>query len=182
MAASPPDAPSNGRAISSCSRFEPPYDYSVRCAAASPEHLVCGGVPLHSIGWSCMLLSAATELLAISLVAAILILLPLVGIIISMRRYRVSFVPGFLLGLNRIFNRIRWHTHVNRPMSLAPGQGAVIIANHRSGFDPMFLQMAAPRMIHWMVAKEFCVDHWLAYFFRTVGSIPAGAPASTPLP
>src|SRR6266404_3722547 len=121
-----------------------------------------------------MLLSLATALTISLGVVDGLFLLCLIGIIVSMRRYRSTFVQGFLLGLNAVFNRLRWHTRVDRPMPIAPGQGAIIIANHRSGFDPMFLQAAAPRMIHWMVAKEYCVNHWLAFFFRAIESIPAG--------
>jgi 1-acyl-sn-glycerol-3-phosphate acyltransferase len=58
-------------------------------------------------------------------------------------------------------------------MPLLPGQGAVIVANHRSGFDPMFLQVAAPRIVHWMVAKQYCT-WWLTWFFRILRCIPAG--------
>jgi 1-acyl-sn-glycerol-3-phosphate acyltransferase len=121
-----------------------------------------------------MLLAIGTPLLIVLAVVAGLLLLCFAGIVLAMRRYRVGFALGFLLGLNMLFNRFRWHTRVDRPMSIAPGRGAIIIANHRSGFDPMFLQMAAPRLVHWMVAKEFCVKHWLAPFFRVLGSIPAG--------
>jgi 1-acyl-sn-glycerol-3-phosphate acyltransferase len=121
-----------------------------------------------------MLLAIGTPLLIVLAVVAGLLLLCFVGIVFAMRRYRVGFVLGFLLGLNTLFNRLRWHTRVDRPMAIAPGRGAIIIANHRSGFDPMFLQLAAPRLVHWMVAKEFCVKHWLAPFFRVLGSIPAG--------
>jgi 1-acyl-sn-glycerol-3-phosphate acyltransferase len=121
-----------------------------------------------------MLLAIGTPLLIVLAVVAGVFLLCFVGIVFTMRRYRVGFTLGFLLGLNTLFNRLRWHTRVDRPMPIAPGQGAIIIANHRSGFDPMFLQMAAPRLVHWMVAKEFCVKHWLAPFFRVLGSIPAG--------
>jgi 1-acyl-sn-glycerol-3-phosphate acyltransferase len=59
-------------------------------------------------------------------------------------------------------------------MPLAPGQGAVIVANHRSGFDSMFLQIAAPRLVLWMVAKEYCESLSLGWFFRILKSIPAG--------
>jgi 1-acyl-sn-glycerol-3-phosphate acyltransferase len=121
-----------------------------------------------------MLFSFATSLTISIGVAIALLLFCLIGTLISMRRHRSTFVQGFLLGLNALFNRLRWHTRVDRPMPIAPVQGAIIIANHRSGFDPMFLQAAAPRMIHWMVAKEFCVNHWLAPFFRAIESIPAG--------
>jgi 1-acyl-sn-glycerol-3-phosphate acyltransferase len=113
-------------------------------------------------------------LISLALLAAVIVLVPLIGAIIAMLHYRTTFLQGAFLWLNEVFNRFRWHTRVDRPMAIGPEQGAIIIANHRSGFDPMFLQLAAPRMIHWMVAKEYCVDHWLAWFFRLMGAIPAG--------
>src|SRR5689334_19328696 len=121
-----------------------------------------------------MLLALGTTLTIFIGVTIALLLLCFTGIVVSMRRYRAGFLQGFLLGVNALFNRLRWHTRVDRPLPLLPGQGAIIVANHRSGFDPMFLQLAAPLMIHWMVAKEFCVNHWLAPFFRAIESIPAG--------
>src|SRR5260221_7224609 len=93
---------------------------------------------------------AISELAWISLavLAAVIVLVPLIGSIIAMRHYRITFLQEFWLWLNAVFNRLRWHTRVDRAMAIGPEQGAVIIANHRSGFDPMFLQLAAPRMIH----------------------------------
>jgi len=115
----------------------------------------------------------APLLIALALLAAIAILVPLGWTIAGMRRYRCTVGQGFLLGFNLLLNRLRWHTRTNRPMPLAQRQGAVIVANHRSGFDPMFLQVAAPRIVHWMVAKQYCT-WWLAWFFRILGCIPAG--------
>ncbi len=34
--------------------------------------------------------------------------------------------------------------------------GAILAANHRSSVDPFFVQLAAGRRVHWMVAKEYC--------------------------
>jgi 1-acyl-sn-glycerol-3-phosphate acyltransferase len=121
------------------------------------------------------MLFALSEPLVIALVllAAVGVLLPLSWTIAGMWRYRVTVLQGFLLGLNLLLNRLRWHTQANRPMPLSAGQGAVIVANHRSGFDPMFLQIAAPRLVHWMVAKEYCKG-FLGWFFRILRSIPAG--------
>ena len=58
-------------------------------------------------------------------------------------------------------------------MPIPPGQGAVIICNHRSPVDPSFIQLATgQRVVHWMVAKEYCEHPLLAWFFRTARSIP----------
>jgi 1-acyl-sn-glycerol-3-phosphate acyltransferase len=121
-----------------------------------------------------MLLAIGAILTVFTCLAVALLLLCLVGILVSMRHYRSTFAQGFLLGVNALFNRLRWHTRVDRPMPIAPGQGAIIIANHRSGFDPMFLQAAAPRLVHWMVARDYIVNFWLGLFFRKLESIPAG--------
>lgn len=45
-------------------------------------------------------------------------------------------------------------------------RGAVVVCNHRSSIDPFFLQSTQRRVIHWMVAKEYC-QHWL--FKRFLG-------------
>jgi 1-acyl-sn-glycerol-3-phosphate acyltransferase len=34
--------------------------------------------------------------------------------------------------------------------------GCVIVANHRCSVDPAFIQLAAGRRVHWMVAGEYC--------------------------
>ena len=38
----------------------------------------------------------------------------------------------------------------------------------------MFVAMTTGRLIHWMVAKEYCVDWRLGWFFRLFEQIPAG--------
>jgi 1-acyl-sn-glycerol-3-phosphate acyltransferase len=87
----------------------------------------------------------------------------------------MSFAPvqRFFFGLNKLYNRVVWRTQVNRPLPVAPNQGAIIIANHRSGCDPMFIQWIAPRVTHWMVAREYCERWPLSWFFRKVEAIPA---------
>jgi 1-acyl-sn-glycerol-3-phosphate acyltransferase len=48
----------------------------------------------------------------------------------------------------------------------------VIVANHRSSVDPFFIQVVAPRAVHWMVAREYC-EHWaFRWFLRTCEVIP----------
>ena len=120
------------------------------------------------------MLFAGVIWISLGLITGLIALAILTGIVVFMRRYQLTFIQGFLLGLNALLNRFRWGTRVNRPMPVAAGQGAIIIANHRSGFDPMFLQGVAPRIIHWMFAKEYSQLWWLGWFFRAVGAIPAG--------
>lgn len=113
--------------------------------------------------------------LAIGVVVALVIGVPIVLIVRAMRSWRLTFGQALLMhGLNTFLNRILWRTKVDRPLPIAAGQGAVIIANHTSSFDPMFIAMTTGRLTHWMVAREYCVDWRLGWFFRLFDQIPAG--------
>ena len=50
--------------------------------------------------------------------------------------------------------------------------GAVLVANHRSSLDPFFVQLAAKRRVHWMVAKEFCTHFLFGPVLRLLEVIP----------
>ena len=54
----------------------------------------------------------------------------------------------------------------------SPGQGAVIICNHRCSLDPAFIGLMVNRIVHWMVAKEYWEIPVLGWFFRTCQCIP----------
>ncbi len=90
-----------------------------------------------------------------------------------LRRWRLTLLQGFLLLLNRLLNLVLWRTRVNRPLPMADNQGAIIVANHRSSFDPMFIAVSTHRLVHWMSAREYCDDWRLGWFFRGIGAIPA---------
>jgi 1-acyl-sn-glycerol-3-phosphate acyltransferase len=89
-----------------------------------------------------------------------------------MLRWRLTPLQAFLLLLNRFLNRVLWRTKINRPLPVAWGQGAVVIANHRSSFDPMFIGVATHRLIHWMVAGEYFRDWRFGWLFRGMRAIP----------
>ncbi len=117
---------------------------------------------------------AATEALAIGLLL-LLVGLPVVLTIRTMRRWRLTFWQTILMrGLNTFLNRVLWRTKIDRPLPVKSSEGAIIIANHTSSFDPMFIAMTTGRLVHWMVAKEYCVDWRLGWFFRLFEQIPAG--------
>jgi 1-acyl-sn-glycerol-3-phosphate acyltransferase len=48
----------------------------------------------------------------------------------------------------------------------------VIVANHRSSVDPFFIQLAAGRKVHWMVAAEYFAWPVAGRFLRKTGAIP----------
>lgn len=64
------------------------------------------------------------------------------------------YLPTFLMG------RLLWRVHFTNEAPPEITRGAVLVANHRSSVDPFFVQLAAGRRVHWMVAKEYC-DHVL---------------------
>ena len=64
------------------------------------------------------------------------------------------YLPTYLMG------RLVWRVHFLNDPPTAIQSGAVLVANHRSSVDPFFVQLAAKRRVHWMVAKEYC-DHFL---------------------
>ncbi len=77
--------------------------------------------------------------------------------IMSMLR-RSPFTPGqsFLYALNYVMARVLWRVEVDAPFPVPRGQGALIVCNHRCPFDPSVLVATTTRVIHWMVAKEYC--------------------------
>lgn len=64
------------------------------------------------------------------------------------------YLPTYLMG------RLVWRVHFLNEPPAAIRHGAILVANHRSSVDPFFVQLAARRRVHWMVAKEYC-NHFL---------------------
>ncbi|MHC4398885.1 MAG: lysophospholipid acyltransferase family protein [Planctomycetota bacterium] len=112
-----------------------------------------------------MLSASATDFLAICVLAGMGLLLAVHGLI---RLRRMPFTPlqGVLYGLNVLVTRLLWRTRIEGSLHVPPGQGAVIISNHRSPIDPTFIVLTIKRVVHWMVAKEYCTNPMLAWLFR----------------
>ena len=54
-----------------------------------------------------------------------------------------------------------------------PRRGAaILVCNHVSGLDPMLIQSLVPRLIVWMMAKEYYDLKALAWFYEAVEAIP----------
>jgi 1-acyl-sn-glycerol-3-phosphate acyltransferase len=54
-----------------------------------------------------------------------------------------------------------------------PARGAaILVCNHVSGLDPLLIQSVCPRMIVWMMAREYYEVRPLGWIFRTVEAIP----------
>ncbi len=90
-----------------------------------------------------------------------LVALAIGSIVYMVRRFRDSdygiwesilYAPTYLLG------RLLWRVQFKNEPPTEISSGALLVANHRSSVDPFFVQLAARRRVHWMVAKEYC-DH-----------------------
>ena len=68
--------------------------------------------------------------------------------------------------LSLLLNKFLWRVNVPKNLPVPPGQGCVLIANHRSSADPFFIQPAAKRVIHWLVAFNIKKKSFVASFLR----------------
>lgn len=76
--------------------------------------------------------------------------------------------------VNVLLTRILWRTQIPRQLPVPSDQGAIVVANHRSSVDPFFIQLAAGRVVHWMVAKEYFRIPIIGMFLRITQAIPTG--------
>ena len=77
-----------------------------------------------------------------------------------------------LLFVDWLLVKFLWRAEVPRGLPLSPGQGAVIVCNHRSSVDPFFIQFACGKPSHWMVAHEYCEHAAFGWFLRQCEVIP----------
>jgi 1-acyl-sn-glycerol-3-phosphate acyltransferase len=116
----------------------------------------------------------ATELLAAGVLAALALALAAAGVV-RLRRSPLAPLQATLYGLNYLLVRILWRAEVRGALPFPAGQGALLICNHRSPVDPSFIQAAVgQRVVHWMVAREYCEHPLLAWFFRATQAIAVG--------
>jgi len=90
------------------------------------------------------------------------------------RRTRYTAFQYFLFCLTYFIVRLQWRASLPQRPPAPPGQGAVLIANHRSSIDPFFIQMTMSLPSHWMVAREYCESHAFGWFLRQCEVIPTG--------
>jgi 1-acyl-sn-glycerol-3-phosphate acyltransferase len=93
---------------------------------------------------------------------------------ITVRLRRSPFTPlqSILYAINYVIARVLWRARVDGSFPLPPNQGAVILCNHRCPLDPSFIALAVPRVVHWMVAREYCEQPILGFLLRVCGAIP----------
>lgn len=81
-------------------------------------------------------------------------------------------VIRLLQAVDVCFARIYHRVNVLAPQHLPKHGPAVLICNHISGLDPMLIQSVCPRLIVWMMAKEYYEIPGLRSVFKTVEAIP----------
>ncbi len=98
----------------------------------------------------------------------------------TLRRSPFTPAQSLLYAVNYSLARILWRAKIHGDFRIPPGQGAVVVCNHRCPLDPSFLQMAVPRAIHWMVAKEYCEYPGFRQLLRLCEVIPVRRGAVDP--
>lgn len=76
------------------------------------------------------------------------------------------YLPTYLMG------RLVWRVHFLNAPPVEITRGAILVANHKSSVDPFFVQLAARRRVHWMVAKEYCEHFIFGPILKAVQAIP----------
>ncbi len=110
--------------------------------------------------------------LVITLLALLLLLVPAVVVwrIVRATQYTPKQAVFWLFA--KAFTQILWRAKVEGSFPKTEDGKAVVICNHRSSIDPFFIQTSLDRVVHWMVAREYC-EHWLfGPFIRIAEVIP----------
>ncbi len=95
-----------------------------------------------------------------------------VRVILMLRRSPLTPLQSVLYAINYAVNRLLWRTSVRGRLPPLGAAGAVIVCNHRCPLDPSFIALTGPRVIHWMVAREYCEYPPFRGFLGTCGAIP----------
>jgi 1-acyl-sn-glycerol-3-phosphate acyltransferase len=118
-----------------------------------------------------MLSAEISDILAICVLVAIGS--AVVGwVVLKLRRSPFSPAQSILYALNYTIARVLWRVQIRGHFPIPEGQGAVIICNHRSSLDPSFIALTVPRVVHWMVAREYCESPAFRRLLQICGSIP----------
>ena len=77
-----------------------------------------------------------------------------------------------LHAFNRLFTRVYHRVDVLSPCPLPRTGPAILVCNHTSGLDPQLIQSTCPRLITWMMAREYYDLPVIKQILDTVGVIP----------
>jgi 1-acyl-sn-glycerol-3-phosphate acyltransferase len=118
-----------------------------------------------------MLSAEIGNILAICVLAVLV--LSLAGwVVVKLRQSPFSPAQSVIYALAYTVSRILWRANVPDRFPIPFDQGAVIICNHRSSLDPSFIALTVPRVVHWLVAREYCEFLLFRRLLRLCGSIP----------
>lgn len=70
------------------------------------------------------------------------------------------------------FARYYHHLSLLNACTLPQRGPAILVCNHISGIDPVMIQAACPRLIVWMMAREYYEIGALRWFFQRLQAIP----------
>jgi 1-acyl-sn-glycerol-3-phosphate acyltransferase len=70
-----------------------------------------------------------------------------------------------------IYCRAFHDTRVLRPCEIPAKGPAILVCNHVSSFDPVVLQSYCPRLVRWLMAKEYYQFKSMRWFFDAMGVI-----------
>jgi 1-acyl-sn-glycerol-3-phosphate acyltransferase len=80
-------------------------------------------------------------------------------------------INRILQATNICFSRIYHRLTVHAPHRLPRSGPAILVCNHISGLDPLLIQSVCPRLVRWMMAKEYYDIRGLGWFFRQIQAI-----------
>jgi 1-acyl-sn-glycerol-3-phosphate acyltransferase len=118
-----------------------------------------------------MLPERGTEVLSV-LVLVCLAVAPLVIGWLKARRTRFTLAQWPLIIFCHLICRLMWGLRIKGRIPVERLNGAVLVANHRSPFDPWFIEVSLDRVVHWMVAGEYFTAGVFGWALRTVEAIP----------
>lgn len=101
-----------------------------------------------------------------------LVLLPVGWVVWQLWRSPLSPVRTLLYALNYLVARLLWRLEIEGHFPIPPGQGAVIVSNHRCPLDPSFIAVLNLRVVYWMVAREYCEYPPFHKLLELCGAIP----------
>jgi 1-acyl-sn-glycerol-3-phosphate acyltransferase len=118
-----------------------------------------------------MLSPLATQVLAICVLSLIGLGL-LTWAVIRVRRSPFTPARTGIYVLLYLIVRILWRAQIVGRLPIPPGRGAVVICNHRGPLDSFSIALSVDRLVHWMVAREYCIHPAFAWFLRICEAIP----------
>src|SRR4051812_32702659 len=77
-----------------------------------------------------------------------------------------------LMAFGKNYARTVHDLRVLSPCRLPKRGPAILVCNHTSGLDPVLIQSTCPRLIVWMMAKEFYDIRWFTWGYELIEAIP----------